>query len=372
MDNRIPGVDRFLPTSKVFRMRKQVLAISVCLSLCGALIGLPAQANLTPYESRLSVSFTEATSGTGASRSIEFVATVNDSGSDLMMHSNPTGSQVRIEGLNVFMCATAQPSSSLGYNAPTGCVFFGGTALSNSGSSSSWTFSRTYSGQEFDNRISTHPFVVPTLHFRDASDNRLAIHGSVIVQTSASSTQESPPTKYSGPEFSSLSLKPVMQGAGTTLSGKNLDEISSLEIGGKAATFKLDGDSSLNFSLPAGLAPGVYDLVVNSSAGKLTHLRAIEVRESATPTSFSTTTLGLGTEPAFQKHRDFAATQHSSLNKARCVVNASSQVTVELRAKRLCALIGFSNANLKSFVIEARSTVTSAAIYARVHFGIDQ
>lgn len=179
-------------------------------------------------------------------------------------------------------------------------------------------------------------------------------------------------TKYSGPEFSSLSLKPVMQGAGATLSGKNLDEISSIEIGGKAATFKLDGDSSLNLSLPAGLAPGVYDLVVNSAAGKLTHLRAIEVKESTTPTSFTTTTMGLGTEPAFQKHRDFAATQHSSLNKARCVVNASSLATAELRAKRLCALVGFSNASLKTFVIEARSTVTSDAIYARVHYGIDQ
>jgi hypothetical protein len=350
-------------------MRKQVLAISACLSVWGSMLAVPAQANLTPYESRLSVSFTESTSGTGASRSIEFTATVNDSGSDLMMHTNPTGSQVRVEGLVVFMCTSAQPSSSLGYLPPTGCVFFSGTASSNIGSASSWTFSRTYSGQEFDNRISTHPFVVPTLHFKDASNNQLGIHGSVVVQTLASSTLESPPpAKYSGPEFSGLSAKPVAVGSSSVLEGKRLNEVSSITIGGKSATFTATA-TELKLDVPKDLAPGLYDLVIHSAAGKLTQINAVRVQGPLTALSVTTVSEGRISSEQLHEHALIAAMQQPELTKARCIVNGPNLAQAKAQAERLCALVRASNKNIETTVVESRSTVKNNKVYARVSYG---
>jgi hypothetical protein len=189
--------------------------------------------------------------------------------------------------------------------------------------------------------------------------------GVVTQQSSATPT----PAKYAGPEFSGLSVKGIMVGSSSRLEGKNLDEISSIEIGGKAATFTLDGDKALDLTLPSGLAPGLYDLVINSSAGKLTHINAIQVREPRRAFSITTRSEGRISEDQYQEHAIISSMQIPELNKARCMVNGSNLSQAKAQAERLCALVAAANPNIETTVVEARSTVKNSTVYARVTYG---
>lgn len=177
------------------------------------------------------------------------------------------------------------------------------------------------------------------------------------------------PAKYSGPEFSGLSGKGIMTGSASRLEGKNLDEISSITIDGKPAIFKLDGDKALDLTLPEDLAPGTYDLVINSSAGKLTHINAIRVREPLKSFSITSRSVGKISEEQYQEHALISAMQVPELNKARCVVNASSLAMAGAQAQRLCALVKAANPNIETTVVEARSTIKNDAVFARVSYG---
>jgi hypothetical protein len=177
------------------------------------------------------------------------------------------------------------------------------------------------------------------------------------------------PAKYSGPEFSGLSGMGIMTGNSGKLEGKRLDEISSIEIGGKAATFTATSATELSLSLPAGLAPGLYDLVINSSAGKLTHINAIQVRAPKQSFSIMTRSQGKISNDQYLEHSLIASMQIPELNKARCVVNASSMAMARAMADRLCAIVKASNPNIETTVVEPRSSVKGDAVFARVSYG---
>jgi phosphoribosylformylglycinamidine (FGAM) synthase PurS component len=178
----------------------------------------------------------------------------------------------------------------------------------------------------------------------------------------------SSPVKYSGPEFSGLSAKPVAVGASSVLEGKRLNEVSSITIGGKAATFT-STETELKLDVPKDLAPGLYDLVINSSAGKLTHMSAIRVLGPLK--SFSATTRSEGKISIFHylEHSLIASRQVPQLNKARCVVNASSKEAATQMAESLCARVRAANPNIETVVVEARSTVKNNSVFARVIYG---
>ena len=177
------------------------------------------------------------------------------------------------------------------------------------------------------------------------------------------------PAKYSGPEFSGLSGMGVMTGSTGKLEGKRLNEISSIEIGGKAATFTATSTTELSLSLPAALAPGLYDLVINSSAGKLTHINAIQVRAPKQSFSIMTRSQGKISNDQYIEHSLIASMQIPELNKARCVVNASSMAMARAMADRLCAIVKASNPNIETTVVEPRSSVKGDAVFARVSYG---
>ena len=188
--------------------------------------------------------------------------------------------------------------------------------------------------------------------------------------SSGSSVDSTPtPAKYSGPEFSGLSGMGITTGSTGKLEGKRLDQISSIEIGGKAATFTATSATELELSLPADLAPGLYDLVINSSAGKLTHINAIQVREPRQSFSITTRSTGKISDEQYLEHSIIASMQAPELNKARCIVNASSQAMAEAMANRLCAIVKASNPNIETTVVVPRSTVKNDTVYARVIYG---
>ena len=193
--------------------------------------------------------------------------------------------------------------------------------------------------------------------------------GGVGGRPSASSA----PIKYAGPEFSDLSVKPVLNGSATTLSGRKLDQISSVTIGGKAAVLSNATDKSVNIGLPAGLAPGVYDLVVTTANhGKLTHMNAIRVREALVPTSLTKRGIGVFTGEEFKELTAFAKTQNQDMNTATCIVNSNSGGKSFMQARTLCDRIAMANPSIKKTRIETRSTVQSSAVFARVVFTSEQ
>ena len=185
----------------------------------------------------------------------------------------------------------------------------------------------------------------------------------------SSETTTPVPAKYSGPEFSGLSGMGIMTGSTGKLEGKRLNEISAIEIGGKAATFTATSATELSLAVPAGLAPGLYDLVINSSAGKLTHINAIQVREPRKSFSITTRSTGKISESQYQEHALISSMQIPELNKARCTVNASSEAMAEAMANRLCALVKASNSNIETTIVVSRSTVKNDTVYARVTYG---
>ena len=69
-------------------------------------------------------------------------------------------------------------------------------------------------------------------------------NGSTVTGGSSSAAGAgSAPIKYSGPEFTGLSLKPALVGTSTTLEGRKLNEISTITVDGKAQSFLMQPTS---------------------------------------------------------------------------------------------------------------------------------
>jgi hypothetical protein len=177
-----------------------------------------------------------------------------------------------------------------------------------------------------------------------------------------------PGAKYAGPEFSGLSSKPVTVGASSVLEGKRLNEVSSITIGGKSATFTATA-TELKLDVPKDLAPGLYDLVIHSAAGKLTQINAVRVQGPRTSLSVTTISEGRISSEQLHEHALIAAMQQPELNKARCIVNGPNLAQAKAQAERLCALVKASNKNIETTVVESRSTVKNNKVYARVSYG---
>jgi hypothetical protein len=217
------------------------------------------------------------------------------------------------------------------------------------------------------------PSNIPSRNFAGACFPRVQVSGgggSVAVPAGTSSPT---PIKYAGPEFSGLSLKPVLSGTGTTLEGRKLDQISSITIDGKAAKLSDATDKSLKLELPAGLKPGVYDLVVNTANhGKLTHMNAIRIREELPATSLTIKGTGVLSGEEFKKLTAFSRTQNPDMNKVTCIVNSNSEGKSFMQARALCDRIAANNLNIKTTMFENRSTVEGSAIFARVVFSSEE
>jgi hypothetical protein len=168
-------------------------------------------------------------------------------------------------------------------------------------------------------------------------------------------------------------MNPLLSGSQAVLEGRKLDQIASVTIGGKAAKLSDATDKSLKLELPAGLAPGVYDLVVTTANhGKLTHMNAIRIREELPPTSLTIKGSGVLSGEEFKKLTAFARTQNPEMNTATCIVNSSSEGKSFMQARALCDRIAATNLNIKTTKFEVRSTVEGSAIFARVVFSSDQ
>jgi hypothetical protein len=107
------------------------------------------------------------------------------------------------------------------------------------------------------------------------------------VEFGESSAPDSPASSdvtrpYTGPIIQAPgAIKPVAPGAKLVIPGSNLTGVSKVTIDGKDAAVKVNSAGELELTVPAGLAAGSYDLVVNSDSGVLTVQGAIVVSGSA-------------------------------------------------------------------------------------------
>jgi hypothetical protein len=107
----------------------------------------------------------------------------------------------------------------------------------------------------------------------------------------SSATQESPSADvvraapYTGPVVGVPQITGAVAGGKVVIPGSNLSSVSKVEINGLDATVTINSDGELEVTIPADLAPGTYDLVIVSDAGKLTVQNAIVVSGPAALTS---------------------------------------------------------------------------------------
>jgi hypothetical protein len=102
----------------------------------------------------------------------------------------------------------------------------------------------------------------------------------VVVAQDSPNPVASQPT-YTGPVVDRYSTKQLMAGENLTLFGSKLDGISSVLMDGKQLIITSQTSTELGLRLPGDISAGVKDLVILSSAGRLTILGAIEITETA-------------------------------------------------------------------------------------------
>ncbi len=175
-------------------------------------------------------------------------------------------------------------------------------------------------------------------------------------------------TVYSGPQIlATLTPRPVLSGGSLVFTGQGLSAISSATIGAKAASMSFDA-SGLTIATPAGLTPGKYDLVLESSFGKLTHINAVTIK-APTPTK----TTGFKGEGEYLNEAQvselvaFNASLNSDYEKVRCIVNAANAEVAKALAIRVCAHVARGEARNVEVIQDVRSTFKGSGFWVRVY-----
>ena len=131
---------------------------------------------------------------------------------------------------------------------------------------------------------SSYPFIVH--RFYTTATPNFVWSASVEWLGAGSSTEDvvsTPP--YTGPVLQAPgATKPVAAGGKLIIPGSNLSGVSSVEIGGQASQVVVNSDSELEVVIPAGLAPGKYDIIVVSDSGRLTVQDGLTISAGAATT----------------------------------------------------------------------------------------
>lgn len=175
--------------------------------------------------------------------------------------------------------------------------------------------------------------------------------------------------KYEGPEILAVdTFRPIIAGGKLTFTGKNLSAVTSATIGSKAASLSFDATSGLSIGTPAGLAPGKYDLVMESSYGKLTHINAVTIK-APTPT----VTIGFRSDDAYLDEKQvldlvaFNQTLNPDYEKVRCIVNASDPKVAKRIADLVCAQVARGEARNVEVIKDIRNTYPGEGFWVRVY-----
>jgi hypothetical protein len=187
--------------------------------------------------------------------------------------------------------------------------------------------------------------------------------------TGGGSSSRPAPAQYSGPEILAVdAFRPIVSGGKLTFSGKNLSSVTSATIGSQAASLSFDATTGLSIGTPAGLAPGKYDLVMQSSFGKLTVINAVSIK-APTPTA----TIGFRSDAQHLNEKQvldlvaFNQTLNPDYEKVRCIVNASDPKTAKRIADLVCAQVARGEARNVEVIKDIRNTYSGEGFWVRVY-----
>lgn len=190
-----------------------------------------------------------------------------------------------------------------------------------------------------------------------------------VTGISASPTVTAAPSVYVGPEILAVdTFRPIVAGGKLTFTGKNLSAVTSATIGAKAASLSFDAATGLTIGTPVGLAPGKYDLVMQSSYGVLTHINAVTVK-APTPT----TNIGFRSDDKHLSEQQvldlvaFNKTLNPDYEKVRCIVNSSDAKTAQRIADLVCAHVARGEARNVEVIKEIRNTYPGEGFWVRVY-----
>jgi len=177
------------------------------------------------------------------------------------------------------------------------------------------------------------------------------------------------PVRYEGPEILSVGeVRPVVSGGKLTFSGKNLSAVTSATVGSVAATLSYEAATGLTVATPATLAPGRYDLVMQSSYGKLTVINAVSIK-APTPT----VTVGFRSDA---KHLDekqvldlvaFNQSLNPGYEKVRCIVNTADERVAKRIADLVCAQVARGEARNVEVIKDIRNSYSGEGFWVRVY-----
>lgn len=175
--------------------------------------------------------------------------------------------------------------------------------------------------------------------------------------------------KYEGPEILALDdPRPMVAGGKLVFTGKNLSAVTSATIGSLTATLSYDAATGLTIATPPVLAPGKYDLVMQSSYGKLTHINAVTIK-APTPTA----TIGFRSDAPHLNEKQvldlvaFNQTLNPDYEKVRCIVNASDPKTAKRIADLVCAQVARGEARNVEVIKDIRNTYSGEGFWVRVY-----
>jgi hypothetical protein len=158
----------------------------------------------------------------------------------------------------------------------------------------------------------------------------------------------------------------VSPGGTLIASGKKLDQIWSATINGEVATLSYTVDS-LEVSIPAGLAPGKYNLEMQTAYGKLTYINAILVK--AKPVLASFTLKGSGSQVSLDladELRSIGSMFSSDYSKIHCLVNTSNPDAADIAAEVCGVLKSGSLASAKT-LSSTKSTYKGSGFWVKVY-----
>jgi hypothetical protein len=254
-------------------------------------MSIPLQANASNFStSGWQTGFTVTTTSEGLDGSGNYVMTVTYDHTAATFVNNsgiPTASgTLKVFGYRLMQCDTATYSYTLNDSSlPSGCLYAWSGPPSTatgtiSGNGEVLTVVFTLAAAQY--AAITKPFLVPEVMFKDANNAELIVPsgGSSVGSSSGDSSGDEvpPPVYFGGPLVMGSTLPHFTQGEeGTvTLTGKRMNKITSATINGVAVTVTADRRSA-TITVPATLAAGTYDLVLQTTNGRLTVMRFIKV-----------------------------------------------------------------------------------------------
>lgn len=316
---------------------------------------------------RLIVTSTQSVVGSGSTRTVSHTVTVVDT-QGALTSGIPTGNQVRVFFASILCNSPRSESESTWSGLINGCRPLVAVGTTITISPTLFQQNRSIGASWIDRSVADFPYLVARIMMEDSSGTRLfyfanAVENSVVVAASGL------PSQYLWPEITwPQSARPITAGNSLSFVGKRLDAIMATSIGSLPATISSNSASTLTVTTPTSLAPGTYDLTMQTPFGTITKINAVRIKVPTQPRilTFKSSAMHLN-----EQNAQDLATFHESLNsdyeKVRCIVNSADQKTAQKIARLTCMQIARGELRNVEVIQESRNSFSGRGFWVRIY-----